>query len=43
MDDIVISIPRFSLSGGNLVSLNVALYLRTKGFKVYAVSGFRKK
>ncbi|EEW0697022.1 glycosyltransferase family 1 protein, partial [Escherichia coli] len=43
MDDIVISIPRFSLSGGNLVSLNVALYLRTKGFKVYAVSGFSKK
>lgn len=43
MDNIVISIPRFSLSGGNLVSLSVALYLRKKGFRVYAVSGFSKK
>ncbi|WP_230350756.1 hypothetical protein [Lelliottia sp. WAP21] len=43
MTELVIAIPRFSLSGGNLVSLNMGLYLQEKGFDVYANSGFSKK
>ncbi|WP_449567017.1 hypothetical protein [Lelliottia nimipressuralis] len=43
MSELVIAIPRFALSGGNLVSLNMGLYLQDKGFNVYAVSGFSKK
>ncbi|MCS5449770.1 glycosyltransferase [Enterobacter huaxiensis] len=43
MKEIVIAIPRFALSGGNLVSLNLALYLHNNGFKIYACSGFTKK
>lgn len=43
MTKLVIAIPRFALSGGNLVSLNMGLYLQDNGFEVYAVSGFSKK
>jgi hypothetical protein len=43
MTELVIAIPRYSLSGGNLVSLNMGLYLQEKGFTVYANSGFSKK
>lgn len=38
---IYIAIPRFALSGGNLVSLELAKYLESQGYLVYCISGFR--
>ncbi len=43
MTDIVIAIPRFALSGGNLVSLSLGKYLLKNGYRVYAHSGFSIK
>lgn len=38
---IYIAIPRFALSGGNLVSLELAKFLESQGHLVYCISGFR--
>jgi len=38
-----IAIPRFALSGGNLVSLELANYLENEGITVYCLSGSQKK
>ncbi|MEE9684330.1 glycosyltransferase [Lelliottia amnigena] len=43
MNTIVIAIPRFALSGGNLVSLEIAKFLEKKGYLVYIHSGFKKE
>ncbi|MGR4050040.1 glycosyltransferase [Kosakonia cowanii] len=40
---VYISIPRFALSGGNLVTLEVAKYLAAEGVEVYCCSGFKLK
>lgn len=38
---VYISIPRFALSGGNLVTLALAKYLASEGLDVYCCSGFK--
>lgn len=38
---IYVAIPRFALSGGNLVSLELAKHLNSIGFSVYCHSGFK--
>ncbi|WP_127353645.1 glycosyltransferase [Enterobacter bugandensis] len=38
-----IAIPRFALSGGNLVSLELAKYLEKEGLTVYCLSGCQSK
>ncbi|EQB7359771.1 hypothetical protein ACYTKI_001776 [Escherichia albertii] len=43
MNKLIISIPQFNLSGGNLVSLELGLFLKKKGLDVYGHSGFRLK
>lgn len=40
---VYIAIPRFALSGGNLVSLDLANYLSQQGLNVYCLSGFKIK
>ncbi|AHJ73333.1 glycosyltransferase [Kosakonia sacchari] len=43
MEPVYISIPRFALSGGNLVTLSLAKYLSSQGIDVYCCSGFKIK
>lgn len=40
---ILLAIPRFALSGGNLVSMELAKHLQARGYKVYCHSGFSIK
>lgn len=43
MKPVFFAIPRFALSGGNLVTLSLANHLANKGFKVLVCSGFSIK